>query len=327
MEDTKRRGNPNFGKKTEETEEKEGKKEFVNCLRNEKIEVRIVPRSDPNNVNSQNTSNPRHLLSDGMMEGAKITFTVPRRPTGQFVNVLTDEEKDFLEHVMGLEPNAMSVYKKDEINFWSDANPDGINKVILEKRNNILDLSTPVGYIKYKILLANSDRICKSVQELQDRPKETYKYVLVSESTEADLAESQLTTTQQCWAEYGKISTDKEVLAYLVEKYLKRPFAIGTSTLIQLQTKVYEYIQNQPKMFLTNVTDKHLRTHVLIKKAIDKGVIATRNQLLYYRKDNLPLCNNGQEATRSVAAAFLDDPVNQELKLAIESECKTEQSN
>ena len=324
MEDTKRRGNPNFGKKAEETTEEKKEKEFVNCLRNERVEIRIVPRTDPNNVNSQNTSNPRHLLSDGMIDGAKITFTVPRRPTGQFVNVLTDDEKDFLENIMGLEPNTMSIYKKEEINFWSDANPNGINKVILEKRNNFLDLSTPEGYIKYKILLANSDRICKSVQELQDRPKETYRYVLVSESTEADLAESQLTTTQQCWMEYGKISNNKEVLAYLVEKYLKRPFTVGTSTLIQLQTKVYEYIQNQPKMFLANVTDKHLMTHVLIKRAIDRGVITTKNNLLYYRKDNLPLCNNGQEATKSVAAAFLDEPKNQDLKLAIESECKTD---
>ena len=94
----------------------------VSCLRNEKIKIKFIERNNglPSN----------HVLSGGMAEGAKISLVVPKLNTGSFVNVLTDAEKSFLEEYMGLEYNALSIYKKpDEENFWNDANPNGINKV------------------------------------------------------------------------------------------------------------------------------------------------------------------------------------------------------
>jgi len=50
-----------------------------------------------------------------------------------FVNVLTDKEKEFLEEFMGLEYNALSIYKKGHDNFWDDSNEEGINRVRLLK--------------------------------------------------------------------------------------------------------------------------------------------------------------------------------------------------
>ena len=88
--------------------------EVTSCLRNEKIKVKFIERNNglPSN----------HVLSGGMAEGSKITLVVPRLNTGTFVNVLTDSEKSFLEEYMGLEYNALSIYKKpDEENFWNDA--------------------------------------------------------------------------------------------------------------------------------------------------------------------------------------------------------------
>ena len=67
----------------------------------------------------------------------------------------------------------MSMYKKEN-NFWSDAYPNGINSVTLHKQDNYFDLSNPVDYIKYKILLANKNLIAPSLQVLEDRPKATY---------------------------------------------------------------------------------------------------------------------------------------------------------
>ena len=76
--------------------------------------------------------------------------------SGAFKNVLTNSEKNYLEYIMGLEPNALSVYKKVD-NFWSTATEGTINKVMLKKGDNRLDLSNPEDYIRYKILLANND--------------------------------------------------------------------------------------------------------------------------------------------------------------------------
>jgi fructokinase len=73
--------------------------------------------------------------------------------------VLTRDEKEYLEHVMGLEYNALSIYNKPENNFWSDANTNGISAVTLSKSDTYLDLSNPNDYIRYKIALANKDYI------------------------------------------------------------------------------------------------------------------------------------------------------------------------
>lgn len=137
----------------------------INCLRNERIIIRHVPK-----LSGIWGNNPKHILSGGMAEGATRTFTVPRLSSGMFVNVLTDKEKAFLEEVMGLEYNALSVYKKEN-NFWDDSNEGGINTVRLTKQDNYLNLSDPEDYIRYKILLANKNFIAPSLQALQDSLK------------------------------------------------------------------------------------------------------------------------------------------------------------
>jgi hypothetical protein len=110
-------------------------------------------------------TNPKHVLYGGMAETAVRTFVVPMLSSGVYVNVLTDSEKAFLEEVMGLEYNALSIYKKEN-NFWDDANDFGISKVKLQKQDNYLDLSNPEDYIRYKILLANKDFVAPSLEAL-----------------------------------------------------------------------------------------------------------------------------------------------------------------
>ena len=79
---------------------------LVSCLRNERVIVRHIPKE------GGMVTNPKHILFGGMAENATRTFVVPRLSSGMFVNVLTDKEKAFLEEVMGLEYNALSIYKK-----------------------------------------------------------------------------------------------------------------------------------------------------------------------------------------------------------------------
>ena len=148
-------------------QEKREQKELVNCLRNERVIVRFVPRE------TAMVHNKNHILYGGMAETATRNFVVPRLlSTGIYKNVLTDDEKDFLEYAMGLEPNALSIYRKRD-NFWDDSNENGIGRVTLHKQDNYLDLSNPADYIKYKILLANKDTIAPSQEELEERIEKT----------------------------------------------------------------------------------------------------------------------------------------------------------
>lgn len=290
------------------------KKELVNCLRNERIIVRHIPRQ------SNMVQNPKHVLYGGMAENAIRVFVVPRLTSGKYVNVLTNDEKDFLEHTMGLEDNALSIHKREH-NFWDDSNPDGIAKVMLKKQDNYLDLSDPNDYIKYKILIANKDWIAPSLKALEDHPKATYQYVIIGEGDETKSAKNNMSNTMMCYKEYGKIEDDVDTLRLIIETLDGRPVA-STSKLEFLQTKINDLIQANPKTFLKVVTDKMLPTKVLIRKGVTTGVITKKGDYLYLRSDNKPLCEDGEDPTLNIAAKYLNDPKHQSIKFAIETELK-----
>lgn len=288
--------------------------DLVNCLRNERVIVRHINK--PTNL----VSNPKHVLYGGMAENASRTYTVPRLSSGGFVNVLTNDEKAFLEAELQLEFNALSVHRKQD-NFWDDSNDRGISRVRLLKQDTILDLSNPEDYIRYKILLANKDFIAPSLQVLSDAPKASYEYVLISEGEETKVAQKNMSATMMCYKEFGKIEDDIDTLRVIVETIDGRPTAPNVK-LEFLQTKANELIQGDSKLFLRIVTDPLLPTKVLIKKAIEASLISKRGNFLYLRSDGSPLCEANEDPTFNVAAKYLSHPKHQDIKFALEAKLK-----
>ena len=288
--------------------------EPISCLRNERIIVRYVKH--PTSM----VQNPKHILYGGMAETATRSFVVPKLSSGLFRNVLTDNEKSFLEQVMGLEYNALSIYKKKD-NFWDDSNPNGIGRVTLHKQDNYLDLSVPEDFIKYKILLANKDQIASSLQELEDRPKATYQFVIISENAETQMHLSKMDVIQRCYMEYGKIEDDFDTLRVVIELLEGRP----TSPKVKvdyLKGKVNEYIQQNPRMFLNTIKDELLPAKVLIKKCVEAGLIGKKNDAYYLREDGSPLCEMNEESTLNNAAKYISSVKRQELKYSLEAKLK-----
>ena len=288
-------------------------KPLVNCLRNEKVIVRYLPKQ------SRMVTNPKHVLFGGMAENATRTFVVPMLSSGRYVNVLTDSEKDFLEELMGLPANALSIYKKVD-NFWDDANEAGISKVTLRKQDNYLNLANVEDYIRYKILLANKEYIAPSLEALETNPKATYQFVILTEDSETKSAKKGMTILMQCYTAYGKIEDDVDALRVIIEtltgvtvhKNTKKEF---------LQTKANELIQGNSKMFLKIATDPMLQTKVLIRRCIEEGLIAHRGNQYYIKEGNIPMCEDG-EPTLNVAAQWINLPKNQEIKLSLEAKLK-----
>lgn len=285
---------------------------LVNCLRNEKVIVRFVPSP------TAMVQRKGHILSGGMAENATRSFVVPRlSKTGMFKNVLTDSEKRFLERAMGLEMNALSIYKKEN-NFWDDSNPGGIGRVTLHKQDNYLDLSIPEQYIQYKILLANKDQIAPSMEELENRPKATYQFVLISEGDEVQKNLSRMDITMECYTEYGAVKKDRDTLRVIIEQLEKRPVSSSVK-LDYLQNKVNEYIQADPRKFYKVITDEYLPAKVLIRKSVEAGLIGMKNNTYYLRKDGSPLCEMGEDSTLNNAAKFISSIKHQELKYQLEA--------
>ena len=305
---------PMRGSISDEPIQRRAPKQFVNCLRNERIIVRHIPKA------SGMITNPKHILYGGMADNATKTFTVPRLSSGMYVNVLTDEEKMFLEHIMKLEVNALSIYRKVD-NFWDDTNDKGISRVRLGKQDNYFNLSDPEDYIRYKILLANKNYIAPSLEALQDAPKASYQFVIISEGDETKNAKVNMSTTMKCYKEFGKIEDDAATLRVIIETIDGRPLA-PTSKLEFLQTKANDLIQADSRIFLKVITDPMLPTKVLIKRAIEAGLISNRGNFLYLRSDNTPLCEAGEDPTLNMAAKYLNSPKHQEIKFSLEAKLK-----
>ena len=115
-------------------------------LPNKKIVVKYIPRKI--GMASGDWVSNDHVIAGGMMDGSRRTFTAPLLRSGVVANVLTTEEKEYLEQpsVTGLN---LSVYG----DFWKT------QIVSLYKEDNYFDLSIPADYISYKILLSNKDTI------------------------------------------------------------------------------------------------------------------------------------------------------------------------
>lgn len=285
------------------------KREFKSCLRNERIIVRHVPKE------GGLVTNPKHILYGGMAENAVRYFTVPiLESSGAYKNVLTGEEKDFLEEIMGLEYNALSIYKKEN-NYWDNF------QVRLTKQDNYLDLSNPDDYIKYKVLKANSNFIADSLETLQDKPKATYQFVMIKEGEQESHESERMTSTMKCYMEYGRIKEDRDTLRCIIELVDGRPLA-ANSKLEFLQGRINNLIQADSKLFLKVITDPLLSTKVLISKAVEAGIISKRGDQYYLRSDNSPLCDHNEDPTLNMAAKYLNLPKNQELKLSIEAKLK-----
>jgi hypothetical protein len=291
------------------------KKELINCLRNERVIVRFVPKE------TAMVHNKNHILYGGMADTATRNFVVPGlSSTGVYENPLTNDEKAYLEYAMGLEENALSIYKREN-NFWDDSNPNGIGRVTLHKQDNYLDLSNPADYIKYKILLANKDYIAPSQRELEERPKATYQFVILSEKDETASNLNKADTTMKCYMEYGKVEDDFDTLRVLIELLEGRP----TSQKVKmdfLKGKVIEWISRNNRLFLRTITDELLPGKVLIKKCVEAGLIGKKNDTYYLRESGQPLCEMNEESTLNNAARFLLSVKRQELKYSLEAKVK-----
>lgn len=280
--------------------------ELINCLRNEKITVKYILNE------KTGITDKHHPFYGGLAEGAFINFVVPLLRNGSLKNPLTKSEKRYLEYIMGLEDNALSVHKSED-NYWENY------QVRLSKDDYILDLSTPKGYIDYKVLLACNDDVAASMEEYNNNPKETYRFVLVSDKEVYDTTSGKVKLKEECMEAYFKIKDDFDSLRCVVQTVTGRPVDIKTDINF-LKKKCVEQIEADPVRFVKILTDKYLPYKVLLTKAVDAKIVTKRGTWHLY--EGQVMSDGNEEPTFSVAAKFLANSRNQEIKFSIEKKLK-----
>lgn len=278
--------------------------ELISCLRNEKVRVEYILKPD------SKAKDKNHPWYGGFADGATMSLVLPTLRDGiTYVDPLTTAEKNFLEAYMGLEPNALSIYNKED-NFWDN------KQVILDKGGLVLDLSRPNDYIAYAILRANKDIIAPSPKAYRDKPLATYRFMLVSDSQKASDSREQNNIRSSAWRAYLAIEDNFDALRVVVESLEGKN--IDTKSDIEfLKERAQELLEQNPKVFVKIAADPLIPAKILLKKAVDAKVVSRNGNYYYY--NGQPLCEKNADPTFSIAAAYIAEPKNTELKFSIEA--------
>lgn len=246
-----------------------------------------------------------HVISGGMLSGSKKKFCAALTRTGKVANVLTSEEKAFLEKELnGIN---LSVYG----DFWSTF----YVSLWKDDANNRFDLSDPMDYVSVKLLESLKNDIAPSWDSRNQ--KGTYQFVITRAEEEFKEKKAKLDSKKQAWKIYGKIEDDREKLIGILKLLTNQPISVD-SKLDWIQGKVEEHLDKAPYSFLSIVTDKSFDTKVLINKAVDSRIII-RNSNKYETVDGLQLCENKEIPSFDNAVKYLDNPKNQEVRSLLEA--------
>jgi hypothetical protein len=279
-------------------------KTLESCLTNQKVIVKFYRRKKGNI-----TDNPKHVANGGMLETSFKELVPPMLRNGQMKNILNDSEKEFLEDYMKLDKGTLSIYNKK---FWDK------RKVILYKENNSFDLSDPNQYIDYKILVANSSIIAPSLEDVKN--KATYWFYIEREGEEESRKAQTLTVKEKAYSLLSKYGENKEVLRYILRQTGKT--TAKNTKMEMIRGWIGELIDEKPNVFVRITSDNLLKTKVFINQAVDLGVITLMKEEYFDGETSKPIAAEGLPPTLENAAAFLNEPRQQEYKLMLEAKVK-----
>ena len=145
------------------------------------------------------------------------------------------------------------------------------------------------------------------------------RYIIINEGEEAKASKTRMSYTMQCYKEFGKVENNSDMLRFILFAATGTK-SVPTTPLEILQVKVNDLIQADAKAFLRIIADPLRDNKVLIIRASEEGLISKRANFYYIKSGNetIPMCENGEEPTLSIAARWLSHPRRQEMKFNLE---------
>jgi len=275
-------------------------------LPNKQVTVKYIKRRKGMAAGEHITND--HVISGGMLINSTKRFTVPMQRNGGLANILTKEEKDYLEGSDALRGANLSIYS----DFWRDF------YVTLRKEDNQFDMSRPMEFIQVKLLQALKDHVAPSWDQRND--KQSYQFVIVNEGEEFKETKRKYDSKKEAFKLYGKVEDDKDQLIGILKLITNKPISAG-SKLDWIQGQVEEFIDNSPSKFVELMKDSSFATKILINKGIEAGVIVKKSNK-YSTVDGLSLCEADENPTFDNAVRYLDNNKNQEIRSLVEAKIK-----
>lgn len=224
-------------------------------LPNKKVKVQPIKRKG----GWLNELHPDHE-ANFLVANAKIKYAAPTIGDGRVANPLTKEERVYLEKVLDEDLNPL----KKENNFWTT------RFAILDRGMRVLDLSNPLDYIDYKILLMQKDRIAPSGDDKYK--KGTYKYYIDDLEYEDKAKYKGVQAKKEAYKFFGKLEQKGKsaYVDFLNVYYQNQPGKKADMTISEekLVATIDGLIEEETDRFLTVCSDAEYENKLFIIKAL-----------------------------------------------------------
>ncbi len=209
---------------------------------------------------------------------------------------------------MGLKDGeSFNIHLKGQDNFWHRF------EVTLTRNGDTFDLGRPAEFLRWCVLRSDIDNIAPSWDERLN--KGTYQFALVEEDEESRSKIDKADKMKESWKLYGRLETSESKMRdflfvyYLEFRDANKPPKQATPQ--WLKEQIIDIIENKTDRFLKLAQDPQYEIKLLVKKAVDTGVITIENKKYSVPDNEEPIGNLTQ------LIKYLDDDRNQEERLRI----------
>jgi hypothetical protein len=280
---------------------------YTGFLKKEKVIVQFIPKP------TKEITNPNHIAYGGKLNDTYDHIAPPRLNKAKMKNILTNEEKKGLEHLMGRD---LSIYG----DFWKGYRKGGLFPIPLGKEDKELNLEVPEDYIIWKVLL-NTNLVANSSDQFKNEYRASYKWVMVKEQETNIVEETRISDKAEAFEFYNEIKTDASILRYVLRSLGKHTHVKQDMSFLRKEVGLAIESEKHRKIIIGLKDDAQLKEKVLLEEAVILGVI-DRVSGQFYTKDGDPICGKGDEPTEYNSSKFLGLSVGQEMRLAIEARIK-----
>jgi hypothetical protein len=187
-------------------------------------------------------------------------------------NPLTYQEQLFFESPesgMGFKPGDLAISQSKD-NYWNNY----LNRVPLNENGIKIDISTPSGYLMYKYILSNKDKVAPHPDSLKGSSmRKTFQWCFYPEGYSEEAKAEEYNITAKIYKYLGKIEDNKvEMINFLMAADPKK-FISSSTTMAFLKGELNKLAKEQPTSFIQIMNDDDRNIKGTIKKAIKCSAI------------------------------------------------------